>query len=176
MGEYLTQRLRFRCKVLSLEDLCIVSGRSCWVLYIDIVCLNFDGNIFDASLLSVSAALRSTRLPLVCPEYLRRVELDDVSGSGDDVRVVRGESAALPLQHTLLSASFVLLDGVLLADATAEEEQLSSCSITVVLNEARELCGVYKPGGTVLSQQHFEECVRIANKRVATLLKLLGKQ
>lgn len=45
------------CNILPLESLCIESGKAVWVLYADIVCLNYDGNITDASLLALTAAL-----------------------------------------------------------------------------------------------------------------------
>jgi exosome complex RNA-binding protein Rrp42 (RNase PH superfamily) len=34
-----------------------------WVLYLDIVCISLDGNIFDTAWASIVAGLRSTRLP-----------------------------------------------------------------------------------------------------------------
>lgn len=43
--------------VLNLKDLCIEEGKAVWSLWIDVVCVSYDGNIYDAALTSVMAAL-----------------------------------------------------------------------------------------------------------------------
>lgn len=51
----------FRTNVLPLRKLGIRAGKSAWVLYIDIVCINYDGNAFDAAVLAVMTALRNSQ-------------------------------------------------------------------------------------------------------------------
>ncbi len=46
--------------MLSLESLCIRATNTVWTLYVDAVCLNDDGNLFDASMLAIVAALRNS--------------------------------------------------------------------------------------------------------------------
>ena len=48
---------------IALSELCIDEGKSCWVVYIDCVFLNDDGNAFDAAFLAASVALRSLQIP-----------------------------------------------------------------------------------------------------------------
>jgi exosome complex RNA-binding protein Rrp42 (RNase PH superfamily) len=43
--------------VLDLKDLCIEEGKAVWSLWVDVVCVSYDGNIYDAALTSVMAAL-----------------------------------------------------------------------------------------------------------------------
>lgn len=45
--------------IVDLQQLCIVQGSACWVLYADILCLNYDGNVFDAALIALIAALQN---------------------------------------------------------------------------------------------------------------------
>ena len=52
--------LTTRSQVVDLKSLCIVPGKAVWVLYLDVVCINFDGNAFDAAVLAVVAALRDS--------------------------------------------------------------------------------------------------------------------
>lgn len=40
--------------------LCISPGHAVWAIYIDVVCINYDGNAFDAAVLAVMAALRNS--------------------------------------------------------------------------------------------------------------------
>jgi exosome complex RNA-binding protein Rrp42 (RNase PH superfamily) len=49
-----------RSGIIPLESLCIQPGKAVWVLYIDAICINYDGNAFDATLLAVQAALNNS--------------------------------------------------------------------------------------------------------------------
>lgn len=56
---FLLQEVVLGSKILDLSSLCIQKGKSAWVLYADLACLNADGNLFDASVLALSLALRT---------------------------------------------------------------------------------------------------------------------
>ena len=49
--------------MVSLSDLCITPGKVVWVITVDVVCINDDGNVFDAAVLALTAALYNTSLP-----------------------------------------------------------------------------------------------------------------
>ena len=51
-------------KVVPLSELCIRPRKAVWALYIDVVCINYDGNAFDCAVLAVMAALRSGKSSL----------------------------------------------------------------------------------------------------------------
>lgn len=56
-----------RTGVVPLSSLCIHPGKSAWVLYIDAICINYDGNALDAALIAIVAALKNSgwsRCPL----------------------------------------------------------------------------------------------------------------
>lgn len=48
-----------------MSDLTIEKGKSAWKLMVDVYCMDHDGNVLDAALISVMAALRSLQLPAV---------------------------------------------------------------------------------------------------------------
>lgn len=48
-----------------MADLSIEKGKSAWKLMVDVYCVDHDGNVADAALIAVMAALRSLRLPAV---------------------------------------------------------------------------------------------------------------
>jgi exosome complex component RRP43 len=48
-----------RSGFVPLDSLVIAPGKLVWVVYIDIVCLSNDGNVFDASLSATTSALKS---------------------------------------------------------------------------------------------------------------------
>lgn len=55
-------RLPRRTEVLPLNSLCIAKGKAVWVLYVDAICINYDGNAFDAALLAIVAALQNGKV------------------------------------------------------------------------------------------------------------------
>lgn len=44
---------------VDLKDLCIVKEKLVWVLYCDMVCLDYDGCVLDAAIMAIIAALKS---------------------------------------------------------------------------------------------------------------------
>lgn len=50
-----------RSNFLPRTTLCIEKHKSVWVLYVDATCVNYDGNVFDASLLAMVAALKNSK-------------------------------------------------------------------------------------------------------------------
>lgn len=62
---------------------------------------------------------------------------------------------------------------ILLADPTVEEENLSSGSVTVVIN-GEELCSVHKPGGSILSEEQLMDCIEKSQTRAKSLQELIN--
>lgn len=48
-------------RALDLKDLCICKNKLIWVLYCDILCLNYNGSIVDACIGAVIAALKTCK-------------------------------------------------------------------------------------------------------------------
>jgi exosome complex component RRP43 len=42
------------------SSLVIEPGKAAWVLYVDATCVNYDGNLFDAALIAMVAALKNS--------------------------------------------------------------------------------------------------------------------
>ncbi|UZJ51794.1 hypothetical protein CBS101457_001114 [Exobasidium rhododendri] len=131
-SQVLTSRLMSAlesCPPLSCSSLVISKGVSSWCLYVDLVCLSYDGNAFDAALLAINAALRDARLPLA-------------SFNEDTEQIVCSPDPSLSKSLTLttcpISCSFGIVDGTyLLSDIDAFEASLVSSSITITLDALR---------------------------------------
>ncbi|XP_052793450.1 exosome complex component RRP43-like isoform X2 [Mya arenaria] len=147
---------------MDLEELCIVPGKHVWVLYCDLVCLNYDGNLTDTCVLALLAALKNTRLPLV-------------TWNEEDESLATEEKGNTPvtIKHCPVSSTFAVFDNhVLLVDPTKEEEDLSTGEVTVVTADD-QLCMVRKPGGSPLNAGQLADCIDRAfsrNKEVARLM------
>lgn len=48
-------------EAIDLTDLCVHKEKLVWVLYCDLVCLDYDGCILDAAIIALMAALRSRK-------------------------------------------------------------------------------------------------------------------
>mmetsp|Transcript_21566 Transcript_21566/g.35707 ORF Transcript_21566/g.35707 Transcript_21566/m.35707 type:complete len:275 (+) Transcript_21566:96-920(+) len=156
-------RVLTSARVVNLDELCLSERKSAWILYVDVFCLNHDGNVFDAALIGVLAALSNATLP--------QVQITDAG----EVVMKDGPRTPLQLLHYPLSFTCGILETHLLADPNAEEEALLSCKITVVYDEMGRLCMVDKPGGSPLPPDKHKLCLEYAKKSYPKLLSQLRK-
>jgi exosome complex component RRP42 len=127
---------------LDLTALKIVSGKTCWVLFIDALILDLDGAALDATSIAMKSALFDSRIPKVEivqgdspdddePEY----ELDD-----DPEQALR-----LDINRVPLALSIGLLgNSSLIVDPTAEEEETARAVLQVVVDAQGTVAGVTK--------------------------------
>ncbi|XP_042305688.1 exosome complex component RRP43 [Sceloporus undulatus] len=151
-------------QVVRKEDLCIVDGKIVWVLYCDIICLDYDGNLLDTCMCAFLAALRNVQLPAVT--------INEETGLAE---VNLKEKNPLTIRKHPVASSFVLFDTVMVVDPTAEEEDLATGVITVVTDEEGKLCSVHKPGGSALTGAKLQDCVSRATARQKEVRKLMDK-
>lgn len=152
-------------EVIQTEDLCIERGKLCWVLYCDIMCLDYDGNLLDACIIALLAALKNTQLPEVTI---------NTETSGPEVNLEKRQG--LQIHKHPVGASFCIFDdSILIVDPTAEEECLSTAQLTVVTDEEGRLCSLHKPGGTSLSAEKLQEFISRATARQKEIQKLIDK-
>lgn len=64
---YLNSGLKYNFYIQAIADLCVIEGeiscifQMCWVLYCDLICLNYDGNLLDACILALVSALCNSK-------------------------------------------------------------------------------------------------------------------
>ncbi|MEM4315623.1 MAG: exosome complex protein Rrp42, partial [Nitrososphaerota archaeon] len=103
---------------IDLESLVLIKGEKVYMLYIDCYVLDYDGNYFDAAVLSAVAALLTGTMP----KY--RV----VDGK---VEKVEGERIPIPVKTIPVSVMMGLIKDVLLVDPIPVEESVLDTSIIV---------------------------------------------
>ncbi|KAG8852346.1 hypothetical protein FRB96_008692 [Tulasnella sp. 330] len=151
-------------QVVPTTSLCIETGKAAWVLYIDVTCINYDGNPMDATLLAVMAALRNTCLP--------NAKFDEDTGR---TTCSRGGRSPLDIRRVPLCASFGIFDKkCVLSDPSAFEEPLLETSMSVVVDEKGEVVSALQLGlgpkhapvaGKPLGHDIMASCLRIAKRR-----------
>ncbi|WVQ85775.1 hypothetical protein IAT38_007942 [Cryptococcus sp. DSM 104549] len=154
-------------QTLPPSSLVICPGKAAWVVYIDVVCINYDGNAFDAAVLAVMAALKNTRLP--------GASYDEYSG-----RTIcsRTETYPLSLGRIPLACSYGIFQSThLLPDPTAFETPLLRPALTIALDEQDNACLVRQEGlGGVVGasgEQVVGEAWGLAEERAKELRELL---
>ncbi|ORZ32229.1 exosome complex component RRP43-like protein [Catenaria anguillulae PL171] len=152
-----------RSPIVDLESLCIEEGKAAWVVYADMTCLSHDGNVLDAAMIALVGALRNARLP--------KAILDE-----NAVRAPEERTELLKIVRAPLASTFISFDGHILADPTADEQDLMDQSTTVVvdgLNIEGPLLSMYKAGGTPLKLDQLKSLVIQAQQRAEQVMSLV---
>ncbi|XP_011630913.1 exosome complex component RRP43-like [Pogonomyrmex barbatus] len=140
---------------LDLRDLCICKGKLVWVLYCDILCLNYNGSVIDACTGAMIAALKTLVLPKV--NYNKETEVTVVHPKNKKSFIVR----TFPV-----SVSFAVFEKqLLIADPTDDEEDLSSGRFSIVMDDEEKICFVHKPGGIPISENLLSKGLEMAKIR-----------
>ncbi|KAJ2397348.1 hypothetical protein GGI23_003568 [Coemansia sp. RSA 2559] len=153
----------FKNNVVDLKSLCIEEGQAVWSLSADIVCLKYDGNILDASIIALMAALEDLKLP--------KAKLDPATGV---VSADRTKAEPLALRKRLFPATFSLVDDAyLVADADDAEEQMATAGLLIVLDDNDRLANIWKRGAGLVSKETIRQCIGSAGQRKEALVNTL---
>ncbi|XP_057982104.1 uncharacterized protein LOC131167342 [Malania oleifera] len=162
--------------MVNLKELSLVGGKAAWMAYLDIYCLDADGALFDAALLSAVAALTHLRIPEVSLNEDGRVVIYQEHERKLEKEPVNKERRKLKLSSIPFSLTCILHKNYILADPTAEEEAVMETSVTVVLDPSSQLVSLYKPGGPVLAYTSaVQDCVALTRHRLKELQKILDE-
>ncbi|XP_071951787.1 exosome complex component RRP43-like [Antedon mediterranea] len=149
--------------VIDLGSLCISEDKLCWVLYCDLVCLDYDGNVVDACMIALIAALQNVLLASV--EINSETLLAETS---------REKTVKLNIQQQPVCTTFAIFDDtILIADPTIEEEDLATGVVTIALNKNNHLCCLHKPGGSPLTENQLQDCINRGKLRATEVRKLI---
>ncbi|KAL3585328.1 hypothetical protein D5086_012195 [Populus alba] len=164
--------------MINLKELSLVSGKAAWMAYLDIYCLDADGALFDAALLSAVGAFSHLQIPIVSLNDDGKIVLvsEEDDGTKLEDEPVNKEKRKLTLSSIPFSLTCILHKNYILADPTAEEESIMETLVTVVLDSSSRLVSFYKPGGPVLAQTSaVQDCVALTRQRVKDLQDILDE-
>ncbi|EFA80660.1 hypothetical protein PPL_06243 [Heterostelium album PN500] len=141
-----------------------VDGKYLWYLYVDLYCLDYNGNILDAAIIAMLSALKNVKLP-------KGVVSDD----GSEVYKEEDTMRTLIINSYLIPLSFAVIDEYVLSDPSLEEEKLSNGSISIVYNEKRELCLQLYSGITPLDEKTLQQCLDQTKQRTQEIKDLIDQ-
>ncbi|MCO5613809.1 hypothetical protein L7F22_068087 [Adiantum nelumboides] len=115
------------CPPFSADSLNVQGSSLRWCLFVDLVCLSYDGNLLDACTLAVNSALNDTKLP--------NAQFDD---QGLICSSEESEAKPLSLRSFPQTFTFGIVEGThLLSDPNAFESTMISASITITLDSMK---------------------------------------
>ncbi|KAF8318120.1 hypothetical protein DL93DRAFT_2225871 [Clavulina sp. PMI_390] len=171
--------------LMPLQLLCIEPGKSAWVLYIDAICINYDGSAFDATLIAMVCALLNTRLPKAT--YNTDTQRTTVSRTEFIPLALNRSRIPYPFTFgtftpsTSTSATSGTKTGpIMLADPSAFEEPLLQSTVNVCLLSSGAICSTTQVGptadglqGTVKQPVDIMSFIRAASERLPVLQKII---
>jgi exosome complex component RRP42 len=133
---------------IDLEELCIEEGETVLGISIDIVPLNYDGNIYGLAALAALAALKDLDMPAV--DDNGNIDWDE---DGD----MDFELDLEPLPVTIYK-----VDDLLLVDPTKDEEDIADARLTVTTLDDERVCSLQKGGDAPISDDEFNDMIDLA--------------
>lgn len=146
-----------------LKQLCIVKGKHCWAIFVDVLILESDGNTLDASVMAARAALSATKLPGVSVEEDAEAESLELSNDPADSKSL--DCSNIPLAVTLCqidsTAYFV--------DPTRSEETCARAILSVSVNSAGMITFIQKSAGGSIDPSILNDMIGVAQSTASTL-------
>ncbi|XP_031839263.1 exosome complex component RRP43 [Nomia melanderi] len=150
-------------EAVNLKDLCIYKSKLVWVLYCDLLCINYDGSVIDACIGALIGALNTLKLP--------ETIYNAVTGN---ISVHPMNKICFPVKALPVSVTFAIFnDQLLIADPTDEEESLCLGRLIIVMDEEK-LCYIHKPGGVPISCELFLKSLAKSKKRAELVRSLIN--
>jgi exosome complex component RRP42 len=141
--------------ILDLEDLGIEDGEKCWLLFIDVHVLDYDGNLIDAAFLGAVTALMNGHFPAYDDE---EDELDR-DEDGDE----------LPVDGFPVTLTGKKIADQLLLDTTGEEEDVLDARLTVTLDEDDNVVSLQKGEPGTMSHEDVMKITRLTEDHAEML-------
>ena len=152
--------------LIDVKKLCISEGEKVWQVFVDIVALNDDGNMFDAAGLGAIIALGNAKMPIY-NEKEDKIDFELTKNS-------------LPLNKEALSFSmtFHKLGDTIVADVTEEEEAISDFRLTIAMgdnNGKPRITAMQKGGEGVVTDEDMENILNLASDTWKKLFPVVKK-
>jgi len=148
-------------KMINLDDLVLLEGKSVYTVFVDVSIINADGNLFDAVSYAALVALSLTKF--------NKYKIDK-----EDNVVQTNVVTDLSVKFTPISITHIKIDDHILADPTAREESLMNSRITLTADGDGNLCAGQKGLAGPFSPEEIISCskqVFLLSEKINKILK-----
>lgn len=147
-------------KCIDFSALCIKPAEKIWMSYLDMHCVDYDGNLFDACSLGCIAALKTAIVPN------SKVKIEGVEPKAD---------GPMPITDTPIMVTAIKLGGQLLFDPTSLEEKVGGPRLSVSFDQQGNIRAMQKGLGGAFTSDEVREIVRRGAERASELRQILEK-
>ncbi len=144
------------------KSLVIREGEKVWIVFVDIYVLDYDGNLYDASMLAAMAALIDAKLP----------DFEELE-TGEIVVLKDRYQGPLKLNHIVVSTTVAKIGDIYIVDPNLEEEVVSDVRLFVAFDENGRIVGVQKAGPGSITQSELLKMIDIARQSSKTYFEAL---
>ncbi|MGV8168600.1 MAG: exosome complex protein Rrp42 [Candidatus Nanoarchaeia archaeon] len=137
-------------KTLDTKSLCVTRGEKVWTIAIDIVPLNYDGNLIDMGGLAAMVALKNARYPVVKEDGT--IEYHEKTNKKLELR-------RIPIPVTVCK-----IGDLFLVDPTDDEENTIDARLTITMLEDDKVCALQKGGDGSLTAEDIAKMLEIATE------------
>ena len=167
------QGLLVRSGCIDLSQLCILPGSQCWMLLLDALVLSSHGNLLSAISLAALAALLTTTIPALSVTPAPSPTLPpEITITDDPPTPLR--TARLPVAVSMQGYE----GGVLVLDATVEEEEGGEWELAVGVDEEGRVVWMEKGGRGAVKAGVMKDVLKVgrkAGRELNSLVKSLVK-
>lgn len=153
--------------VLDAAMFCLVPGKHCWILYVDVLVLDYDGNLLDAMIAAAQLALSAMRLPIVRIEESGEATDVVLAEQIDSARIIPRQSLPLAVTVAKIRNGFVL-------DPSASEELCSDAALLLAFVHGK-LVAMRKLGAGMLDPGLLSEYISTASQASGVLASRLSE-
>ncbi len=146
-------------KIIPMDDpkLCVIPGKTVWILFVDIYVLDDGGNLIDASAIAAMAALANTRF--------KKVSIDEET---EEVTLL-DETEPLPRKGCVVSLTYAKIDEFIVYDPDLIEDRGKSARFSVAITNEGLVCSLQKGESGIFLE---EEILSILEKAASQAKKL----
>ncbi|MFX1515829.1 MAG: exosome complex protein Rrp42 [Promethearchaeota archaeon] len=150
-------------KVIPMNDpkVCVVPGKTVWILFVDVYILDDGGNLIDASALAAMAALANTRI--------NKVQIDEET---EDVTLLE-ETEPLPRNGCVASLTYVKIDNIILYDPNLIEDRGKNARFSLAITNEGLISSMQKGETGVFLEEEIVAIIEKASQQVKELIGLI---
>ena len=138
---------------IDLKKLCIVHGEKVWMVFLDVLIINHDGNLIDAAGIAALAAIRNAKMPKLV-----------IDGETYKVDRTSERKEPLPLSDMPIPITVRKNGEAHLVDTTAIEEDSISGRLTITTKANGNICAIQQGGTNAFTPEEIDSVVAISQK------------
>jgi len=127
---------------IDLEKLCVIEGKQCWIIYVDVLVVYNNGNLYDTMGIATKAALYDTRIPKIEVVPSETPGEMDIEVDADPEATIVFDATNVPICITLTKIG----PRHHVVDPTYDEELCARSRMTVGINKTGNICTIQKGG------------------------------